>query len=88
MKDYSNENSGVGGYEFGPDYIITMFGNKYYLYSEKITGPANIEQMKTLAEQGEGLSSFISRNVKFNYEARFDNERDLRRYLESRESLN
>jgi hypothetical protein len=88
MITYLNENSGVGGYEYGPDYIITKFGDKFYLYSDKVTGPANIEQMKKLADRGKGLSSFISRNVKSNFEASFNNEKELREYLRRRENLN
>ena len=84
MKGYKNTHSGVNAYEFGPNYIITKFGKQYYLYSSKITGVKNINRMKELATIGKGLSSFISRNIRKNYEAMFETEKDLRDYLKDR----
>src|SRR5215204_392535 len=68
MQRYKNLNSGVDAYELGPDYIITRFGDYYYLYSNKVTGADKVKQMMKLAIKGEGLSSFISKLVKKNYE--------------------
>jgi hypothetical protein len=81
MTIYKNTNSGVNAYEFGPGYIITKFGRQYYLYSNGVTGIENIKRMKELAVIGEGLSSFISRNIGKNYEATFESEKELRDYL-------
>jgi hypothetical protein len=64
MQTYKNTESGVSAYEFGKDYIITRFGNHYYLYSYRITGNKNVNRMKELAIIGKGLSGFISQNSK------------------------
>jgi len=84
MTTYKNTHSGVNAYELGPDYIITRFGKQYYLYGNEVTGAENVKQMKELAAIGKGLSSFISRNIRKNYEALFENEKELREYLRSR----
>jgi hypothetical protein len=84
MEVYKNTHSGVSAYEFGKDYIITCFGNQYYLYSNEVTGTKNLKRMKELAVIGKGLSSFISRNIRKNYEAMFNSEKELRAYLKKR----
>ena len=84
MIRYANPDSGVNAYEPGADFIITRFGKHYYLYSHKITGAENVKHMKALAEKGKGLSSFISRVARKNFEAMFETERDLRKYLRKR----
>jgi hypothetical protein len=84
MDVYKNTLSGVSAYEFGKDYIITCFGNQYYLYSNEVTGTKNLKRMKELAVIGKGLSSFISRNIRKNYEAMFNSEKELRAYLKKR----
>jgi hypothetical protein len=85
MITYKNIHSGVKAYELGPDYIITCFGNYYYLYSDAVTGRENVKHMKELAVNGEGLSSFISRNIRKNYEAVLESEKKLRDYLKNRQ---
>lgn len=58
-------NSGVLAYEAGADFIKVQFtGGIVYLYNSKVSGKNNIEQMKTLAERGRGLSTYISTFVK------------------------
>lgn len=78
---YENIESGVSAFEFVRDYIITRFGNHYYLYSDRVTGTDN--KMKELAAIGKVLSSFISQNIRKNYEAMFESEKKLRVYLKS-----
>ncbi len=72
MQPYLNINgdSGVAGYEIGPDYIIVCFKNTYrlYRYSYRKVGKENVERMKILARNGDGLNSFINKYVKFLYD--------------------
>lgn len=70
MKPYKNlsGNSGVAAYEIGEDYIKVKFRDgDVYLYNYSVTGKFNVERMKKLAEEGKGLSTFISRYVRKNY---------------------
>lgn len=63
-----NGNSGVRAYEIGDNFIIVHFSNlAVYEYNYQVTGIENVEQMKQLAINGEGLNSFINRNVKLKY---------------------
>ena len=72
MIEYKNINhdSNVEAYSIGLDYIdVKFFGTaKVYRYSYRSAGREHVEKMKTLAKQGDGLNSYIMRNVKFNYE--------------------
>lgn len=71
MERYSNlrGNSPVIGYEIQASRIIVWFkGNKPYSYSYASAGQMNVETMKELARRGAGLSAFITRNVRDNYE--------------------
>lgn len=43
-------------------------GGKPYSYSYTSAGASNVETMKKLAREGAGLSAFITRNVRFDYE--------------------
>ena len=55
-------------YEIGPDSITVMFSDgSIYLYTYQSAGSANIEHMKRLAIDGEGLNSFINRCVRKDY---------------------
>lgn len=87
MEAYKNMDSSVSAYEFGADYIITRFGNQYYLYSNKVTGIEKVKMMNELAVIGKGPSSFISQNIRKNYEAMLEIEKELRTYLQKRTSL-
>lgn len=63
-KDINND-SGVEMYEIGPDYIDVKFsGPKIYKYTYQTAGAVHIEKMKMLAKNGDGLNSYIMRNVK------------------------
>ncbi|HML95619.1 MAG TPA: hypothetical protein PKC29_09350 [Thermodesulfobacteriota bacterium] len=73
MEHYKNlsGNSGVMAYEIGEDYIKVKFrSGDVYLYNYIVTGKFNIERMKKLAEEGKGLSTFISRYVREDYAAK------------------
>lgn len=60
--------SGVSGYEIGTDFIRVQFSTgAIYLYTYASAGAQNIEQMKELAAAGDGLNSFINRNVRSRY---------------------
>jgi hypothetical protein len=72
MERYSNigGDSGVSAYEIGTDYIKVKFsGNgRTYTYSYQKAGSYHIENMKRLAQSGNGLNSYINRNVKNLYD--------------------
>lgn len=72
MQNYlnTNGNSNIEAYEIGTSYIsVKFFGTaKVYTYSYSSAGVKNVETMKDLARQGNGLNSFIMRNVRTKYE--------------------
>ncbi len=72
MPRYANlgGDSGVESYEIGDDSITVVFstGVLPYRYTYASAGAANIEQMKSLAQRGEGLNEFINRYVRDKYE--------------------
>lgn len=61
--------SGVLAYELGADYIDVQFKgtSKIYRYSYQSAGREYVEIMKVLAKNGDGLNSFINKNVKYSY---------------------
>jgi hypothetical protein len=62
-KSKSGKTSGVTAYEIGEDYIKVEFNKKkIYKYTYPLNNPAIIDNMKSMALQQEGLSTFISRN--------------------------
>jgi hypothetical protein len=68
----SSGSSGVVAYETGNDFIKVQFHDrKVYLYSYKSAGSHHVEQMKTFAERGRGLNSYINSYVRNNYETKF-----------------
>lgn len=70
MERYKNlgGDSGVAAYEIGQDFIRVQFSDgSIYLYNYASTGPQNIEHMKQLARNGQGLNSFISKTVRKAY---------------------
>jgi hypothetical protein len=72
MQPYANNqgHSGVIAYAIGKSYIDVEFvGGSIYRYDYDITGEDNVKQMKILARQGSGLSTFISKTVHNNYAA-------------------
>ena len=69
-RDLIND-SGVGAYEVSNDSITVRFKiGAVYLYNYASTGVTDIEEMKRLAESGDGLNSYIGRKVKGNYAKR------------------
>lgn len=70
MSTYKNlsGSSGVSSYEIGDDYIeVTFKGNSVYLYNYYKPGKLHVDKMKTLAQAGSGLNSYIGLYVKKNY---------------------
>ncbi len=71
MERYKNlgGDSGVATYEVGDDRIRVQFDDgAVYLYTYASAGLDNIEQMKQLAEHGQGLNGFINTCVRKRYE--------------------
>ncbi|MDD2804021.1 MAG: hypothetical protein PHV33_00570 [Elusimicrobiales bacterium] len=67
MKTYKNLSgkSTVASFELAKDSVKVRFNDQsVYLYSNQASGSANVRQMKTLAEAGKGLGTFIDANVK------------------------
>ena len=61
---HAGADTGVTAFESGPDYIRVEFrGGRVYRYSYARAGRIHVEEMKRLAEEGRGLSTYISRNV-------------------------
>lgn len=66
MQRYRNlsNDSGVEAYEIASGAITIRFrGGATYRYTHAVTGRREVEEMKTLALAGRGLSTFISRQV-------------------------
>lgn len=74
MEHYKNLNgdSSIAQFESGNDYIIVKYKDgKHYKYTYISAGSYNVDQMKTLAQQGRGLNSFIMHNVSKRYESKW-----------------
>ena len=72
MPRYANHhgNSGVTDYEIHDDGICVEFkGGRSYLFTYSSAGEDNVEEMKTLAENGEGLARFIRSEVYGDHES-------------------
>ena len=66
----SDNNSNINAYDYGDDFIVVEFkDDSKYKYTYASAGSYNIEEMKRLADSGDGLNSFISKN-KPDYETR------------------
>lgn len=58
---YLHGNSGIAAYETGTKYIRIQFtSGSIYLYTYESAGEDDIEEMKILAKEGEGLTRFIN----------------------------
>lgn len=56
-----DRDSGISAYENGKDYIKIQFKDgSVYLYSYASAGSHCINQMKILAERGDGLNAYIN----------------------------
>lgn len=87
MKRYAGlaGDTGIIAYEPGPDAIAVRFRNRYvYVYDYRTTGWAKVERMKQLAEQGRGLSTFISKQVRGAYARKIAPGHVRRRALDER----
>lgn len=65
MKAYRdiNGDSGISAYDYGDDWIKVQFKDgKTYGYQVSKIGQAHIIAMKALADEGDGLNSYIRRN--------------------------
>lgn len=63
MKRYGNlhGNSGIAAYEAGAKFIRIQFTNgRIYLYTYESAGKGDVEEMKELAKEGEGLTRYIN----------------------------
>lgn len=66
-KDLS-QNSGVVAFEEGLDFIKVKFRDgEVYQYDHRHPGKLHVENMKELARQGQGLSTYISQHVRENF---------------------
>ena len=73
MESYRNlsGNSGVVAYAIVDEGILVRFQDGgIYLYTYASAGRSKIERMRTLAAEGRGLSTFISRQVRDAYAAK------------------
>ncbi|MXV14794.1 hypothetical protein [Hufsiella ginkgonis] len=62
-KSKSGKPSGVTAYETGGNFIKVEFNHaQVYTYSYRSAGRQMVEEMKTRALAGQGLSTFISQN--------------------------
>jgi hypothetical protein len=65
-----NDTSGVHSFEIGSNYILVKFSGsaRVYKYSYLKAGREHVEQMKLLAQSGQGLNGYIDRNTKYLYD--------------------
>ncbi|MGQ0646871.1 MAG: hypothetical protein ACT4P7_04830 [Gemmatimonadaceae bacterium] len=70
MERYKNlsGDSGVTFFRIGRDFISVRFRHGItYHYDYTATGAHHVEQMKTLARAGKGLSTYVSQHVRNAY---------------------
>jgi hypothetical protein len=71
-KDLSGR-GGVTGYKIFHEGIIVQFQNRdIYLYDYIKPGKYYIDQMKTLAKNGKGLTTYINQNIRENYRKKLE----------------
>lgn len=71
MEQYANisGNSPITYYQIENDKIVIWFkGGRSYSYSYQKAGRKHVDTMKSLALSGSGLSAYITRNVRFDYD--------------------
>ena len=60
--------SGIDSYAYGEDFVQIKFKTgEVFEYTTKSAGSANIKKLIKLAEAGDGLNTFLSRNVRKKY---------------------
>lgn len=63
--------SGISAYESGPGWIKIRFRDGgVYLYDGSSPGAAHVIRMQALAQDGNGLNTYINKHVRENYAAR------------------
>lgn len=73
MEPYKNlgRNSGIHSFELQDDQITVFFSDRtQYVYTMRSVGSENLETMKQLAVDGQGLNSYIMRQVRKSYESK------------------
>ncbi|TCQ14632.1 hypothetical protein [Rhizobium sp. PP-CC-3G-465] len=71
-RDFDGD-SGVIFYRYGGDWIEVEFQSgiqRYYTYTYSSAGAGHVDQMKRLADAGDGLNSYINKNVAKRYAAK------------------
>lgn len=71
MTTYKNlsGNSGVTAYKIHEEGIYVQFQKEViYYYSYSAPGKDHVENMKKLAENGKGLATYISQNIRSNFD--------------------
>lgn len=71
MTPYKNlsGNSGVTAYKLQEEGIYVQFQKEaVYYYSHAAPGKEHVDRMKELAEQGKGLATYISQNIRGNFD--------------------
>jgi hypothetical protein len=66
----TDRDSGVEAFCYTEDSIVVKFKSgtsPYYKYTYASAGSSNVEHMKVLADSGDGLNSFINREVRKRY---------------------
>ena len=67
-KGQDNHHSGVRAYELLTDGIKLQFQDySTYLYDYQKPGKYHVEQMKRLAREGSGLTTYVNQHVRENY---------------------
>ena len=75
MPRYLNKHgdSPIIAYESGPTWILVRYQDgRVYRYTNASTGTTHVRAMKRLAEAGEGLSTYISQQVRERYQEKRD----------------
>ena len=73
MEQYKNfsGNSGVLMFEKARDSITIKFrGDRTYLYNYVSPGKGHVDQMKSLADTGSGLGTYVNKYIKGNFARR------------------
>ena len=73
LYQHTPPSSAILSYECGPDWIDVRFtSGARYKYTVASAGLHNIEEMQRLAEQGRGLSAYISQHTHDCYARKWD----------------
>lgn len=71
FEKYRNSNSGVKAYKIEKEALKVLFNDMVYVYTYKKPGRVHVENMKRLALNGKGLATYISQNVKQEYDKKY-----------------